>query len=340
MKAACWTGFALLALAAIGCGGNPPMQPGVQSNAQKQPDPLDQPAAGFVPQKVEAAHLPNPWRIHPKVISGGLPEGDAAFAELARLGVKTVVSVDGARPDVVTAKRHGIQYVHLPHGYDGVPALRMQELAKVVRDYPGPVFIHCHHGKHRSPAAAAVACVGAGLLAPADAEPVLVAAGTSAGYKGLYESARTARKFESRLLDELASGFPESARLPPFAEAMVALEHTHDHLQQIAAAGWKTPPDHPALEPAHQALLLREHFTEMLRTAHVKEQPEKFQTLLQGSETAAQQLEDALKAWKASGMSGAPPEAAEQAFAAVSASCKSCHVTYRDVPLSEKSRPR
>jgi hypothetical protein len=288
-------------------------------------------AVEFTPKKLTAEHFPNPWQVHPKVISGGLPEGEAAFQQLEDLGVKTVISVDGARPDVELAKKHGMRYVHLPHGYDGVPEDRMQELAKAVRDLPGLVYIHCHHGKHRSPSAAAVACIGAGLLAPAAAEPILIAAGTSKDYQGLYQSARKARAFETQLLDELKPEFPETARLPPLAEAMVALEHTHDHLKQAEAAGWQAPPKHPDIAPAHEALLLREHFTEMLRSDAVKAEPEEFQALLKDSEAAADDLEDALKAGKIT--------EARQALDRVSANCKSCHTAYRDVPLSQKKKP-
>ncbi|MEZ6069075.1 MAG: hypothetical protein R3C10_02145 [Pirellulales bacterium] len=135
------------------------------------------------------AHLPNAVQLHPRVISGGLPEGDAAFAELEQLGVKTIISVDGAKPDVQAAARHGLRYVHLPHGYDGIPEERGRELAKAVRELDGPIYIHCHHGKHRSPAAATVACVSTGLLPANEAVAVLKLAGTSPNYRGLYESA-------------------------------------------------------------------------------------------------------------------------------------------------------
>jgi protein tyrosine phosphatase (PTP) superfamily phosphohydrolase (DUF442 family) len=120
------------------------------------------------PEKLVAKRLPNPVRLHPRVISGGLPEGDEAFAELKALGVRTIVSVDGAEPDVDTATRYGLKYVHLPHGYDGIPESRVRELAKAVRELEGPLYIHCHLGKHRSPAAASAACVAAGLLPAAD----------------------------------------------------------------------------------------------------------------------------------------------------------------------------
>ena len=73
--------------------------------------------------------------------------------------MQTVISVDGAKPDLEAARKHGLRYVHLPHGYDGVPAPRGDELAIALRTLEGPIYVHCHHGKHRSPAAAGVAWV-------------------------------------------------------------------------------------------------------------------------------------------------------------------------------------
>lgn len=277
------------------------------------------------PERLDVKHLPNAWRITEKVISGGLPEDDAAFQELADLGVKTVISVDGMRPDAETARKHGLRYVHLPHGYDGVPEERAKELAKAVRDLPGPIYLHCHHGKHRSPSAATVACVGAGLLDRSLAETVLKAAGTSEEYQGLYASARDAERFDAALLDALQPDFPEASAVPPLAEAMVALEHTHDHLKQIAAAGWKSPPAHPDLEPAHEALLLREHYTELLRMDEVTQQPEAFRQSLRESETAAQGLEDALRA------SPVSAQAAQAQLEVVHRNCTECHRKFRDV---------
>jgi len=281
------------------------------------------------PQKLAASHLPNAFQIHPKVISGGLPDGDAAFRELADLGVKTIISVDGATPDVETAKKYGLRYVHLPHGYDGIPEQRATELAKAVHDLPGPIYIHCHHGKHRSPAAAAVACVAAGLIDRTNAELVLRTAGTSENYRGLYQSARSARRLDEQLLATLKADFPETAAIPPLAEAMIAVEHTHDHLKQIAAASWKAPPEHPDVDPAHEALLLREHFTELLRLETVQKDPVEFQRYLKDSEAAAQELENQLRA-------SAATDAKAKTFAAISQACTACHQRFRDVPLGEK----
>lgn len=281
--------------------------------------------------KLDAKHLPNAIRVHEKVISGAQPDGEKAFAELAALGVKTVLSVDGAKPDVVAAKKHGLRYVHLPHGYDGISESRAQELAKAVRDLPGPIFIHCHHGKHRSPAASAVACVSAGLIDRSSAEAILKTAGTSLGYRGLYASARNANRIDDRLLDALKAEFPETAKLPPMAEAMVALERTHDHVRLIAAADWKSPNSHPDLAPAHEALLLREHFTELLRSESVAKEPAPFREMLLKSEAAAKELEAALAQRTPAGA-----VRAKAALTVIDKNCTACHKQYRDVPLGEK----
>src|SRR5438094_677830 len=79
------------------------------------------------------------------------PDGDEGFHSLQQLGIKTIVSVDGARPEVDLARKYGLRYVHLPIGYDAVPREQALRIARAIRDLPGPVYIHCHHGRHRGP---------------------------------------------------------------------------------------------------------------------------------------------------------------------------------------------
>lgn len=290
------------------------------------------------PQKLSASHLHNAYRIHAKVISGGQPDGEAGFRELRELGVKTVISVDGARPDVVLAKNHGLRYVHLPHGYDGISQQRVKELAKAVRDLDGPIYIHCHHGKHRSPTAAVVACVSVGFVQPSAARDVLQMAGTSENYRGLYESAEAARRLDDALLDQLQVEYRETVDLPALAAGMVSLEATHDHIKAMAAAGWRSPTHHPDLDPAHEALLLREHFTELLRIERVRREPQRFQQLLRDSEAASAELENALYAWNAAENDSPPPPQINEAFERVSHNCTACHRAFRDVPSRKKQK--
>lgn len=311
-----------------------------QPAASAGDEPVAQSAAGKAStrvERIETRHVHNAIWVGDKVISGNLPEGDEGFAELQSLGVKTIISVDGATPDVAMAKKYGMRYVHLPFSYDGIPSQRVKELAKAVRELEGTIYIHCHHGRHRSPAASSAACVAAGLLDEASALSVLETAGTSPHYRGLYQAAEQAAPLDAQLLAEMKVELPETAELPEMAEAMVALEHTFDHVKTVQAAGWITPADHPDLVPAHEALLLREHFTEMLRADYVQQEPEGFKQLLRDSERAAQQLEDALRAWNHAA-SPAPPEAISTAAALVEKNCKACHEQFRDVPLSEKAR--
>jgi protein tyrosine phosphatase (PTP) superfamily phosphohydrolase (DUF442 family) len=288
------------------------------------------------PHRLTSDHLPNPVLVHPNVISGGLPVGDAAFKELADRGIKTIVSVDGMKPDVQRATKYGMRYVHLPHGYDGVPTQRAKELGKAVRDLPGPIYIHCHLGKHRSPTAASVACVAAGMVPPHAAVGVLEVAGTDPHYRGLFQSARDAKPMTKQQLDAVNVSFRSVSKLPPFAEAMVDLEHTYANVLAIADAGWQPPQTHPGLDPSHQTLLLREHFTEMLRTNSLHAKPEEFRRLLIESEKSAKSLQTLLRqAGPGSPRSNLGQTAANH-LQRISDHCKACHVQFRDVPLGEK----
>lgn len=336
-------------------------QPAVNSQTQ-------QTTQSASPRALTTQFLPNAVQVHANVISGGMPSGDEAFAELKSLGVKTIVSVDGAKPDLERAKKNGLRYVHLPHGYDGVPVERATALAKAVRDLPGPIYIHCHHGKHRSPAAAAVACVGAGLISHDQGLSVLQIAGTSPNYRGLFQSADSATIIDAELLDACAAEFPEIATLPVMAEAMVAIEQTHDRLKMLAANGWQPITTHPDLVPAHEALMLREHFAELIRSltrepaenshgsvassdnAHDKPAAEMV-ALLKVSESLATDLETELLSWqsvdhsstKPTIDSNANPDLVPQSViklaAAIENDCKSCHQRFRDVPLQSRKSP-
>ena len=86
--------------------------------------------------------LHNVIRITEKLLSGSVPEGDLGFQTLQKLGVKTIITVDGAKPEVERAKKFGMRYVHLPIGYDGVPAEQGLRLSKAVRDLPGLIYLH------------------------------------------------------------------------------------------------------------------------------------------------------------------------------------------------------
>ncbi|MEO8493658.1 MAG: hypothetical protein ABI614_01205 [Planctomycetota bacterium] len=288
-----------------------------------------EPSQPAVATPLEIAALPNAYRLHENVISGGQPEGESGFQALQKLGVRTVISVDGAQPEVSLAKKYGLRYVHLPHGYDGIPEQRVLELAKAVTDLPGPIYIHCHHGKHRSPAAAAVACISAGLITREAGREVLEVAGTSSDYQGLYRSVATAEQRQE--LKDLQVEFRESVELPPLANAMVLIEKSFDNLKQIGKSNWETPATHPDLTPAHEALLLREQFSELLRTEEVLRRPLEFRELLERSRAAAESLEKNLREGGATRpVTATAKRRLSAALGSIGNDCIRCHRAHRD----------
>ena len=288
------------------------------------------------PRLINSKHLPNLLKVHENVLSGGQPDGDEGFRELADRGIRTIISVDGAKPDVDAAKRYGLRYVHLPHGYNGVPGKRARELAKAVRELDGPIYVHCHHGKHRSPAAASIACVTAGLISSETASDVLQLAGTGKQYQGLFKSVRLASTVSPRKLDEMDVQFRETVDVPPLAESMVSLGKTFERLGEIADHGWHTPDHHPDLDPAHEALMLREYFTEMLRIPDTARRSDHYRQLLKDSEDNAMRLTKSLERWTTSESRTTAPKSLRQQFIRIRDNCRACHAAYRDIPLQDR----
>ncbi|MDG2221546.1 MAG: hypothetical protein P8L85_09210, partial [Rubripirellula sp.] len=241
-----------------------------------------------------ALALPNAFRIHSELFSGGTPSGDLGFAQLERLGIKTIVSVDGAKPDVAAAERHGMRYVHLPHGYEGISETHRRRLAKAVLELPRPIYFHCHHGKHRSPAAAVVAGVGAGLIAPSAGIGFLQLAGTSEHYTGLYEAAAGSRRMDAQMLQALPFEFAAFVEVPPMAKSMVKIDNAFGRLSRLRDAGWLALAEEPDLDPAHEALILKEHFTELIRSSRDR-RSNRCRDLLESSRRSAAKLESGLR---------------------------------------------
>jgi hypothetical protein len=297
-----------------------------------QPPRGGPPAGSQAPRgdRVEAPGLHNVYRLSKKLLSGSSPEGDVGFASLQKLGVKTVLSVAGARPDVARARRHGLRYVHLPIGYDGVPRAQALRIARAVRDLPGPVYVHCHHGQHRGPAAAAVALL---CLDPAWSPEAALAwmrrAGTDPRYVGLYAAPQELRRPSADELDRVPADFPEVAAVTGTAQVMVGIDERWENLKLVRAAGWKTPPGHPDVDPPHEAVQLVEYFREARRLPTTRARPEDFRRRLSEAEAAAKALEAALRGRPAS-PGGAT--AAEGAFRRVEAACARCHARFRDAP--------
>jgi protein tyrosine phosphatase (PTP) superfamily phosphohydrolase (DUF442 family) len=281
-------------------------------------------------QRIEAAGIENLFRLSPRLLSGGQPEGEKGFETLKRLGVRTVISVDGSQPDLEAARRYGLRYVHLPVGYDGIPRDQAIRLVAAIRELPGPVFVHCLHGKHRGPAAAAVCALATESWDKAQARSWLERAGTDPKYKGLFA---TVAGFKIPLVGEVervtTDQLPERAEVPALVETMVEVDQIWDRLKEIEKAGFRTPKDSPDLDPPHEALLLLEHFREASRHTEVKAKGESFARSLATAARDARSLEAALREFSSS----PGPTALERtkvSFARVGQDCITCHGRFRD----------
>lgn len=271
----------------------------------------------------EPRHLEHTRRLTDSVYSGAQPEGEEAFRELASMGVKTLISVDGLKPDVAAARKHGLRYVHLPIGYDGVPHERALELAKAIQELEGPIYVHCHHGMHRGPTAAVVACVVAGRMNNDQAVSAMKDLGTGPQYIGLWKSAREAKPASASELRDLKVDFRETSPIPPMVDAMVSLDAAVDHLELCRKAGWAPPPGHPDVDAPHEALKAHEIFVEILRTEEFKRRPDEFRAGMEAARSAAEELNLALSR-------GVPADVADRALASLQKSCADCHQTYRN----------
>ena len=280
---------------------------------------------------VDAPGLHNVVAFAPDVLSGSVPEGDAGFDSLKAWGVRMIISVDGAVPDLERAKARGIRYVHLPIGYHGFDEARKLELARAVHDLPRPVYIHCHHGKHRSAGAAGTIAVTLGWMTPDQAVSRMKVAGTAPSYSGLYRCAAESVKVADAAISGARADFPEVSRPAGLVKGMVDIDLTWDNLKAVQKAGWTVPSDHPDVVPAAEAGRLADTLRLLCDDTTVKAKPTEFQAMMARSAQQAQSLEDLLAKLVAGARPS--PEDAERLNAIASqiaATCKACHTAYRD----------
>lgn len=278
---------------------------------------------------IDAAPLHNVFALGGNVFSGSSPDGPHAFAVLKKLGVKTIISVDGAQPDIDRARKHGMRYVHLPHGYHGISRELQLQLAKAGEVLPRPIYVHCHRGKHRGPAAAAILCMANHGWTAAEAGAWMLAAGTATNYAGLYESIRQFCRPTEDVMRAVPPEFPEAAKLSDLADSMVEIDRTWDHLKAIRAAGFRAPKEHPDVQPANEALMLWEHYREAQRLPDAVARGNDLIEQFKAGETEAKEAERLLRVAPTNLPAGLRSQL-NVAFDALANRCASCHRRNRD----------
>ena len=272
------------------------------------------------PTRLESQSPANLIRVTKGVYVGGEPNGKASFERLAQLGVVTVVSVDGSTPRVDEAENAGMRYVHLPLGYEGVSELQAKTLAKAIAELPRPVYIHCHHGRHRAPAAAAIAAVGSGMIERADALALLRLAGTAKRFRGVFDAVRKTERFTPDELKQFDAAFPSCVQLPSMTTTMAEISHCFDALSEAI----KEANSAKINRAAHHALLIEEAFAELSREAVAKPNDQVFRKLLRESYRDAKDIrmlvEQAEPNWQTH---------SRRKLVLLKDRCKRCHARFR-----------
>jgi protein tyrosine phosphatase (PTP) superfamily phosphohydrolase (DUF442 family) len=258
----------------------------------------------------------------PGIVGGSQPEGREGLHTLASMGIKTIVTVDGAAPDVEGAQQLGIQYVHLPISYDTVTPERQLQIAQALASCDGPIYVHCHHGKHRSSAALGTAMVLCGKLTPDQVKERMKVSGLSKDYTGLWAAVANARPMAPSELKVDPKTLPSVTKVSGMVGTMAEIDQVIDLVKQAHAAGWQAPKDHPDLVAPKETARLAALFANLKQDAESTAHPAEYQTLLDKSIAASAALDKAVRA--------ADAATAEAQLTAINKGCKECHVLYRD----------
>jgi hypothetical protein len=293
------------------------------------------------PRPEAVAGIENVWRMDSNLLSGGDPVGESGLQLLKSKGVKTIVSVDGAAPLLEVSKQLGLRYVHIPIGYDGISVDSQRLLSQAFAQLPKPIYVHCHHGKHRGPAAASIrARFGLGWT-PEQASKFMKLAGTSADYPGLYESVKQFEAVNFKDVAAIKTPLPESVDMPAMVDLMVQVDSRFDHLKAWSAkvletSGKGTRPS-AIIDPIQEAVLLRELIRESSRLPECRDKPALFRESMS-------HLESDLSTWietiKAEGSSESLSDQTKSKLSAILKSsanrCVTCHRSFRDRPNQMK----
>jgi protein tyrosine phosphatase (PTP) superfamily phosphohydrolase (DUF442 family)/cytochrome c556 len=307
----CGTGLLLVAAAAawfVGCGSAGPA--------------VERPTQVVFDAKGEPAGLEHYRKWSDKVSQSGQPTGEVAFANLAAMGYRTVISVDGARPDAETAAKYGLRYVHVPIEYSGITRDQALRIVKAVETSDGPAIVHCHHGLHRGPAGAMVARLALEGISNEEANRELKESGCSPKYEGLYRDVLGFRPPTAEELAAIPADLPAYVSAGDTVDHMAKISRIYEGLQASQKAAWGPPPESPDVNPPHQARILWEHFAELQRTDESKSFGEQYLKWLAVSQQDGVKLEEAIR--------GGDAAAADAAMASLKKTCDSCHKKHRD----------
>jgi len=255
------------------------------------------------------------YQLSARLYSGATPHDKEAFKALYAKGVRIILSVDGAAPNLVEAKAVGLRYVHLPIGYSGVPKRVQASLAKLLKESHEPIYIHCHHGLHRGPTVAALMAI---LLNGENKKPALAfmkKIGTGKHYLGLW---KTVREFESVPPHTEPLPLVEHTKVDDLTAAMVGIDATYDYIKLLVSKIGKEGQSNDEL--LHQSLLLQEYFRESIR--HLEDEQQDMKPAFLQAEKLTHALRHAVLHKQ--------DDAIRKNTKKLKTSCVDCHDSYRN----------
>lgn len=258
------------------------------------------------PDSADSVEIPNTLKCSDRITSGAEPVTQAHFSHLADIGIQTIISVDGVRPSLELANQRQLRYVHIPFGYDGIPESAALSIARVVRETDGKIFVHCHHGKHRGPAAAAIACMVEGTADANRAKELLSLAGTSKDYSGLWKDVSN---FKPPASNVTLPALHEVAPLKPLTTSMAELGREFEVLK-------KADRD----EKLRHAVLIHENLKESFRSSK-NEESAAYMKLTKQSLAAASEIRETLAAGRTE---------INHLVKALNKTCAACHEAHRN----------
>ena len=222
-----------------------------------------------------------------------------------------------------------MRYVHVPIKYSGIRRAQLLRIAKTFRELEAPFYVHCFHGKHRGPAAAAVGrLVRDGASRTQALSEMRQWCGTAAKYAGLYHTiARTAMPTAAQTA-ALQWAFPSAHPLKGFRQAMITAPRGYDNLKALAKRNWTPDPEHPDLDAVNEATKLHELYAASTRLDECLSGPADLRGWLDESVSASDELLAALRAIPTEG--DAARERAHAQMKQVKARCAACHKKYRN----------
>ena len=261
----------------------------------------------------------------PWLFSGSKPIDEVGFESLRSIQVQTIICVDGIPPELHIPEALGMKTFHIPIKYGKPTKKQILDIATAVEvgRKRGNTYIHCHHGKHRSAAAAAVALIGLGVSTREEMKKRMSVSETSTHYSGLWSAVEEAVVLEE--IDFVRNKEHLLSRVIPegITEQMIAMDCAFDNLQRIKKSNWTPPKEHPDLVAVAEAGAIAESFRYLNKSEIALRYSVDFETQLSIALSAAIDLEQALSNNKSTN------QELSISMRVLSNTCTACHRAFR-----------